>query len=97
MPIIRSKPTVLIYTAWDTVNNVPKTNDAANHILRILKDGVEFIPSSNPSEQNSSSLPGIYALSLNSSETDGKVLTLAGKSNTPGVVIIPVEVATSAS
>jgi hypothetical protein len=27
------------YVAWDTVNNVCKTGDAANHTLRWVKDG----------------------------------------------------------
>lgn len=78
------------YIAWDTVNNAPKTGDAANHTLRWVKDGVAVAPTNAPSEVDAVNAPGVYKVTLTATETQCWVGTLCGKSATSGVVIMPV-------
>ena len=82
------------YTAWDTGNNVGKTADAANHTLRCITDGSVTTLATSASEVDSTNCPGIYSISLSSSQMNGNVVTLAGKSSTSGVSIIPLTITT---
>jgi hypothetical protein len=84
----------LQYVAWDTTNNVGKTGDSANHTLKIIKDGTAATPTNSPAEVDSTNCPGVYKLALTAAEMGYNVITLAGKSSTSGIVIIPVTVTT---
>lgn len=82
------------YVAWDTANNVGKTGDAANHTLKLIQDGTVAAPTNSPSEVDASNCPGVYKLALTAAEMNYGVITLAGKSSTSGVVIVPVTLTT---
>jgi len=78
------------YTAWDTDNNRGRTLDAANHTLRVVKDGVPAVVANGPTEVDATNLPGLYSIILLTSENDGKMMSLHGVSSTPDVSILPV-------
>lgn len=80
------------YVAWDTLNNAGKTGDAANHTLRWVKDGTSGAPSNSPSEVDATNAPGVYKIVLTGSECDCNLGTLAGKSSTANVSIMPVTI-----
>jgi len=80
------------YVAWDTSAGAGKTGDVANHTLRWIKDGTASAPTNSPSEVDSANCPGIYKITLTSTETDCNIGTLAGKSSTSSVSIIPVTI-----
>jgi hypothetical protein len=82
------------YVAWDTGANAGKTGDAANHTLRLIKDGAAASPANSPSEVDAANCPGVYKLALTAAEMNYGVITLAGKSSTSGVVIVPVTLTT---
>lgn len=78
------------YLAWDTVNNVGKTGDGANHTLRGVGDGTEFTPATpNITEVDSTNCPGLYKATFASGENNYTDVTLHGKSSTSGIVLIP--------
>ena len=86
--------TINLY-AWDTGNNVPKTEDASNISLYIIKDGGSATSATNSiTEPTSANMPGIYELELTSSEMDANFITVGGKSSTSNVVIYPVFIQT---
>jgi hypothetical protein len=78
--------------AWDTSANAGKTEDNANFTLRWIKDGTAAAPTNSCSEIDATNLPGIYKITLTAAECTCLIGTLAGKSSTAGVVIIPVTV-----
>ncbi len=83
----------LQYLAWDTMNNVGKTGDAANHALRWVHDGTEdttTIPTA--SEVDAASCPGVYKATVTAAQAQCQVGTLAGRSSTAGIVILPITV-----
>jgi hypothetical protein len=80
------------YIAWDTGNQVGKTGDVANHTLRWVKDGTASAPTNAASEVSAAYCPGLYKVTLTSTETDANLGTLAGISSTSGVSIIPKEI-----
>lgn len=87
---IRNRPKVVHYVAWDTVNNRPKTGDAANHTLRIASDLQVITPTNSPSELDEVYLAGVYAIQLTAEENSGESISVGGISSTPGVEIISV-------
>ena len=89
MPKIDAAITVC-YVAWDTANSVGKTGDAANHTLRVVSDGTEATPAGTPAEVDATNLPGVYKIDLTSTENDGALMILGGKSSTSDIVIQPV-------
>ena len=92
--IKKNQAAIIQYMAWDTGNNSPKTGDVANHTLKLIQDGTANTPTNSPTEVNSTSLPGIYQLSVTAAETNYNFVTLAGKSSTANIVIIPVPMGT---
>lgn len=82
----------LTYMAWDTVNNVGKTGDVANHTLRWIKDGTSTVPTNTSTEIDATNAPGAYKLTLTGGEGACQVGTLVGKSSTANVSIIPISV-----
>lgn len=87
-----SQSVTLTYVAWDTVANGGKTGDVANHTLRWIKNGTSSAPTNSPSEVDATNAPGVYKLVLTSAECSCNVGTLAGKSSTANVSVIPITV-----
>lgn len=77
------------FLVWDTSANAGKTGDAANLTLRLVKDGLEATPAGTPVEIDATNAPGIYKLALTAAENTGTAMTLAGKSATAGIVVVP--------
>lgn len=85
----RAVQTVITFSAWDTLNQVGKTGDAANFTLRWVKDGTSGATSNSASELDATNSPGEYKITMTSSETDCLFGELNGKSSTANIVIIP--------
>lgn len=85
----RAQTVTVTYYAWDVVSNVPKTGDVANHTLRWVKDGTSAAPTNSASEVDATNAPGLYKITLTTSECTCNVGTLHGKSSTAGVYIFP--------
>jgi hypothetical protein len=83
------EPLTIQYTAWDAVNNQPKTADAANHTLKWNKDGTVSGPAASPTEVDPVNQPGEYKVVLSGAECQCWLGKLAGKSSSSGVYIIP--------
>jgi hypothetical protein len=90
---IKNQALVLSYLAWDTVNSVGKTGDAANHTIKILADGSLITPAASPIQADIG-LPGVYKISLTNAEMNYNCITLGGLSSTAGVSLIPVTIVT---
>jgi len=91
---LKSQSIVVQFLAWDTVNNVGKTGDSANFTMRVIKDGSASAPTNSVSEVDSTNCPGVYTITLTASEMSADTITLAGKSSTSGVTIVPVNIVT---
>lgn len=86
----RAQSAVVYYYAWDVTNNVPKTGDSANHTLRLVKDGGSpAAPTNSASEVDATNAPGLYKLTVTTTETTCVTLALHGKSSTSGIYIMP--------
>lgn len=85
----RAQSLTVSYVAWDTVNNIGKTGDVANHTLRWIKDGTSSAPTNSASEVDSTNAPGIYKITLTTAECTCDYGTLAGKSSTANISILP--------
>lgn len=83
----------ITYVAWDNAASAGKTGDAGNHTLKWIKDGTAGTPANSPSEVDSTNCPGLYKLVLTAAEAQALFGTLAGKSSTGDVSIIPASVA----
>lgn len=88
----RGQSIVVTYVAWDTVNNVGKTGDVANHTLRWIKDGTAAAPTNAASEIDATNVPGVYKITLTTAECTCDSGTLAGKSSTSNISIMPKDV-----
>jgi hypothetical protein len=78
------------YVAWDTVNQVGKTGDVANHTLRWVKDGTSAAPANTPAEVDATNAKGVYKVTLTAGEAQAICGTLCGISSTAGISIIPI-------
>ena len=88
----RGQSIVVTYVAWDTINNVGKTGDVANHTLRWIKDGTAAAPTNAASEIDATNVPGVYKITLTTAECTCDSGTLAGKSSTANISIMPKDV-----
>jgi hypothetical protein len=88
----RGQPITLSVYAWDTVNSVPKTGDAANLTLRWTKDATTAAPTNAPTETDATSKPGWYQVNMTGTECTADVGSLGGKSSTAGVIIVGTQV-----
>lgn len=88
----RGQGVTVTYVAWDVNANAPKDGDVFNHTLRWIKDGTASAPTNSPSQVDATNAPGVYRLALTATETTCDVGTLAGKSSTANVVIIPLTI-----
>jgi hypothetical protein len=75
----------ITYTAFNTATQGYVDNDAANHTLKVVVDGVESTPSGTPVSKSN----GEYALTLLAAECSGRKITVSGSSSTNNVIIIP--------
>lgn len=91
---IKGVSIIVSFIAWDTENNTGKTGDSGNFTLRLIKDGTSAAPTNSASEVDATNAPGIYKITVTAGEMDYSTVTLAGKSSTSGVVIIPVQIIT---
>lgn len=89
----RAQSITVCYVAWDTVNNIGKTGDVANHTLRWIKDGTSSAPTNSASEVDATNAPGVYKITLTTAECTCDYGTLAGKSSTANISIMPTHVA----
>jgi hypothetical protein len=88
----RGQSLTVSFVAWDNTANVGKTGDAANFTLRWVKDGTSAAPTNTATEVDSTNAPGLYKLTLTSTECTCDFGTLAGKSSTSGISILPISV-----
>lgn len=86
----RGQSLTLTYIAWDTSSNNGKTGDVANHTLRWIKDGTSSAPTNSASEIDATNAPGVYKITMTTAECTCDTGTLAGKSSTANVALIPV-------
>lgn len=75
------------YLAFNQSTKVGQTGDAANHTLRLVKDGISAAPANVPFEVDATNAPGAYGLILTTAEAQHNVVTLCGKSSTANVTI----------
>ena len=88
----RGQTITLSYIAWDNGANAGKTGDVANHTLKWIKDGTAATPTNSPAEVDSANAPGVYKLTLTGTECTCDFATLAGKSSTASIVVLPISV-----
>ena len=77
------------YTAWDNSANTAKTGDSSAHSLKLIRDGVSATPTNSPTEVSAGDCPGLYLLECTAAEMNCGSVTVAGKSSTASVSIIP--------
>ena len=86
----------ICYFAWDGAHNIGQTGDAVNHVLKLIRDGVESGVTNFINEIDPVGCPGLYSINLTAAEMNADFIVLQGKSSTAGVSIVPVGIATSA-
>jgi hypothetical protein len=78
--------------AFDSSTGAPKTGDASNITLYYSLDGgsptVLSTGSGHPAELDATNMKGWYSATIISSETDGKEVTIAGRSSVSSVVVV---------
>jgi hypothetical protein len=89
----RGQALTLAVYAYDTAAPGPKTGDAANLTLRLVKDGgTPAAPTNAAAEIDATNLPGWYQVALTAGECTCHSLVLGGKSSTSGVVVTGTQV-----
>lgn len=83
----RAVAMTVVYHAWDTSANAPKTGDVANHTLRWVKDGTSSAPANAAAEVDATNAKGLYKLALSATETDCLVGKLGGVSSTANIAL----------
>lgn len=93
---IKAQPLTVTVTAWDTANNVPKTGDAANISIRLIKDGTGAARNDATAiaEVDATNAPGEYSVVLDATDMAADCVVVAGKSATSGVVVFGVKIIT---
>jgi len=76
------------YVAWDVDNNAPALADAANHTIRLVRDGAAAAATNAPVDVEN----GVCSLLLTAAEMTAECVTIQGVSATPDVVILPLTV-----
>jgi len=79
---------VVYYRAWDTSANGYKTGDSGNHTLYWNKDGSAGAVANSPAEVDATNQPGLYKLTLTTTETECVSGALHGKSSTADVILV---------
>jgi hypothetical protein len=93
---LKGQPLVVTVTAWDTIAGAPKTGDAPNLSIRLVRDGASAARHSADAlaEVDAANAPGEYAVPLDGADMAGNAVTVGGKSSTPGVVVIGTQIIT---
>jgi len=91
---IKNQAITVQFTAWDTSNNVGKTGDEAQFTLKVVTDGTAATATNSPAEVDATNCPGLYKVVLTAAEMNGDFVTLAGKSSTGNISIIPIHMPT---
>lgn len=91
---IKNQSLIVHFVAWDSAAAAARSGDAANFTLRVIKDGVAAAPTNAPAEVDATNAPGVYKLTLTAAEMNADAITVAGKSSTANVSIIPMHVTT---
>lgn len=89
----RAVQQVITYYAWNTSTNAYVTGDSANHTTSWCKDGTRSATTNATAEVDATNLPGLYKVTMTSTETDCLEGVLGGKSSTANVVLIGTMVA----
>lgn len=91
----------VIFFAFDSTTNLPKTGDAANITPYVSKDygSVTAITDTSATEMDSTNAKGYYLVDLTQSETNADTLLFSAKSSTANIVVVgaPAIVFTSAA
>ena len=86
----KNTATVVCIRAIDTVTGLGKTGDGGNFTIRGVGDGAEYTPGTPAiAEIDATNLPGIYSISLSTSENNYTRNLVSGKSSTVGIILIP--------
>ncbi len=86
--MIRGVAGYLFYFAFDKTTGLAETGDAANHTLRLSKDGGANAALTNtPSEHDATYAPGWYKVLLTAAETSADDLRLFGTSSTSNILL----------
>ena len=88
---VRGESITIQYIAWNTSDNAGKTGDAGNHTLQWIKDGTMATATNSPSEIDATNAPGLYKITITTSEATCDIGTLHGISSTTDVTILPVQ------
>ncbi len=83
--------------AWDTVNNVPFTGDAANITAFLDKDAAGAVQTNdvNPTEADATDLQGWYYFTATKAESNADIVLLSAVSSTANILIDDVLIYTS--
>jgi len=92
--VVKGESITVMFTVWDITNNGPKTGDAGNLTLKLIKDGVVGDPTNSPAEVNSTYCPGIYKLVLTAAETAYSTISIGGISSSSGCIVVPIHLFT---
>jgi hypothetical protein len=80
------------FTCWDAENNQPALGeDDVSLSMIIAQNNTSGAAINSPVELGALTVPGLYAISVTSSENPGTALSILGESNTVGVEIMPTE------
>ena len=89
----RNVAMTVTFVAWDTSANTGKIDDQSNITVKWIKDGtVETLDTNTVTQVDSTNCPGIYKVSISAAEANCNIGTLAGKSTTANIVILPVSI-----
>jgi len=82
----------VLFFAWDSDAQSPKTGDAANITAKISKDCGSFAALTTPTvtELDSTNAPGVYYVSLSKAESHANIINLYAKSTTENITLEPV-------
>ena len=76
----------VLYYCWNKTNGQPVTDDAANHTVRLIRDGSVSTPTNSPAEVSSTDAPGWYRIVLTASEMQANVVGIEARSSTANVL-----------
>jgi len=89
----RNVSMTVTFVAWDTSANTGKTGDASNIAVKWIKDGtVETLDTNTVSEVDATNCPGVYKVTISTAEANCNIGTLAGKSTTSNIVVLPITI-----
>lgn len=89
----RNVSMTVTFVAWDTSANTGKIDDQSNIAVKWIKDGtVETLDTNTVTQVDSTNCPGIYKVTISAAEANCNIGTLAGKSTTSNIVVLPITI-----